>query len=284
VEAAVRAAWKSCGGPLDDVPQLFHLLIAAELLTVRNGRLRTTRSGQQVATQDHQQGGRLLALALIRAGLFANQARNLTEVAAADSNSGNLVCRRARAVAAAPQLVGLLRRFPGVTLTDTLVVPQEVAAELADLWRVPRRPRRDDLRKEVGDRGELYSYRHVQMQAANPSKVRWVALDDDTLGYDIEDVGTCPRRCIEVKASTGTAVRFLLSVNEWKVAHQQGANYEVHFWGGVNLAHDARDDYERLRKAGFPIVYRDLPTLLSVGTLNAAAAQYVVVATKETVA
>lgn len=275
LDQAPRTLWKTCGGPLDDTATLVDVLLVTELLTVRDGRLRTTRSGQQIATQDHQHGGTLLARALIRAGHFASQSRSLGELGTVDTNTGTLTCRRGLAIAAAPQLIGVLRRFPTVTFADALIVPVELARELVDTWTIPGRVRQEDSRKSVGNRGELYSYRYEQMRATDSSKIRWVALDDETLGYDIEDLNAQPRRQIEAKASTGAAVRFILSANEWKVAHRKRHTYEVQFWGGVNLGRSPRDDYDRLRKAGFPLVYRDIPKSVADGSLTAKAAEYI---------
>ncbi len=275
-DQAPRFLWKACGGPLDDVPQLLTCLAGAGLILIRDGHLRTTRAGHQVATQDHQHGGTLLARALIRAGYFTDQSRRLGELCNVDRESGNVFCRRSVAVNAAPQLVGLLRRFPGVTFTGRFLLPVDLARELADVWALPVGEAVADPRKQIGDRGEFYSYRYEQTRAADPGRIRWVARDDDTLGYDIEDLNYEPRRRIEVKASTGSATRFILSSNEWAVAHREVDTYEIQFWGGISLLCPLQEEYAKLRKAEFPIIYRDLPMLLADGDLMAVAAQYLV--------
>ena len=80
-----------------------------------------------MATQDHQSGGRLLARALIDAGFFLGQARRLSESWSADPESRTYVCQQKVAVGVAPQLVGQLRRFPGVTAKGEFRFPREIA-------------------------------------------------------------------------------------------------------------------------------------------------------------
>jgi Domain of unknown function (DUF3883) len=280
VAGAPQLIWKSCGGPLDEVSRLLGVLIDANLIVVREAHLRLTREGRTIATQDHQHGGTMLARALINAGYFVDQARRLTESSARDEATGHIYCRRSVAVGAAPQLVGILRRFPDVVWADRLVIPADLAAELSDIWVLPDRETGFDVRKAIGDRGELYSYRYEQMQARDPLKIHWVARDDDTLGYDIEDLNFNPRRRIETKASGGLETRFILSKNEWEVAHKESSAYEIHYWGRINLNRPARDEFAQLRRANFPLIYRDLPALVAEGVLTVAVSQYLVTASK----
>jgi hypothetical protein len=275
-DSAARTIWRTCGGPLADVPVLLDILVSAELVAVNDDRFRLTRSGNTIATQDHQHGGTRLALALIRAGHFSDQGRALIESGAIDPGTGEFTCPRALAMRAAPQLVGILRRFPSVVLAQAFTVPPDLVRELADVWAVPTKAFRDDRRQDIGDRGELFTYRYERLRATDPAKIHWVALDDDSLGYDIEDLNATPRRRIEAKASSGNSVRFILSANEWQVAHENADSYEVHFWGGVNLARSERDDYDALRRAGFPLVYRNVPRQLTDAALTAVAASYLV--------
>ena len=125
------------------------------------------------------------------------------------------------------------------------------------------------IRKNIGNRGEIYSYHLERLSANLASDIVWVARDDSNLGYDIEDRSTAPRRRIEVKASGGMRVRFLLSDNEWRKAHDEPDQYEIHFWGGIDLNCDAADEYSKLRAAGYPLVFKDLPSLLAGGQLKA---------------
>jgi hypothetical protein len=236
LERAERIVWRSCGGPLDEVRQLIHLLVKADLVSTGHA-LRLTREGRRIATQDHQHGGTLLGRTLIRAGFFSDQVRRITELGSIDSASGALRCSRHIALQAAPQLIGVLRRFSGVEWSPELSIPPALVEELADVWALlpMRAPATDDPRKAIGDRGELYSYRLERVRSEDRNKIHWVARDDDSLGYDIEDSSVIPERRIEAKASASRDVRFILSANEWKVAHRYGEDYEIHFWGASTL-------------------------------------------------
>lgn len=276
-QRAVLVVWRSCGGPLDEVPGLISVLARAGLVS-SGSTLRLTKAGRRVATQDHQHGGTMLARALIRAGFFADQARKLAELSQADERSGGIACRRHIATENAPQLVGLLRRFASVTWGKELFIPASLKEEITEIWALlPARPvAKDDRRKVIGDRGELYSYRLERLRAADPSSIRWVAQDDDTLGYDIEDSSADPQRRIEVKVSTSAEPRFFMSANEWDVAHRQGKSYEVHFWGTIDVEQDPAQEYTRLRAAGYPTIYKDIAQQLDDGTLTAWPTQYLV--------
>ena len=271
-EMAPRVLWPLCGGPRNEIAQMLTILSNAGLIVTNDGRLRTTRRGRQLATQDHQSGGRLLARALIDAGFFLGQARRLSEIWSIDPESRSCVCQQKVAVGAAPQLVGLLRRFPGVTAQGEFRFPREIAELLSEVWALPEQG--DDVRRAVGDRGEYYSYRYEQKLAADPSKIRWAAKDDDGLGYDIEDQNVVPHRRIEVKASRGPDVRFNLSVHEWDVAHIDPASYEVQYWGEVNMSRLLREEFEALTNAGYPIILDNFIDLVQSGALVAEVASY----------
>lgn len=270
-----RIVWRACGGPLDEIHDLIGILVRSDLVSA-GPTLKLTREGRHIATQDHQQGGTLLGRTLIRVGFFADQVRRLTEHARIDPASGELCCARKVALDAGPQLVGVLRRFPGVTWGAEFRVPAVLVEELMDVWALlpERAPVAEDRRKAIGDRGELYSYRLERLRCGDSSKIRWVARDDDSLGYDIEDMSVTPQRRIEAKASTAREVRFILSANEWEVAHRYGDDYEVHFWGRVDVTRQPADEYQALRKAGYPIVFKNVVRLHAEGRLTARPLQY----------
>lgn len=228
-----RIVWKRCDGPLDDVRRLIDILLGAGLIELRGSLACLTMRGRRVATQDHQYGGRLLAHSLIDAGYFRNQVRSLLALGEM-SGGGDLVCRHASAVNVAAQLTGVLRRWREVTLDSHLRVPADLVRVLLATWSlqpIPRSPN-DEIRREIGDRAEAYSFRWEQENAEDPSRVLWVALDDDSLGYDIRNVGSTPERCIEVKGSQGSDIRFFMSSNEWNVGHELGDAYENPLLGG----------------------------------------------------
>jgi hypothetical protein len=47
---------------------------------------------------------------------------------------------------------------------------------------------------------------------------------------------------------------FFLSDNEWKRAREHADAYEIHFWGGIDLARQPADEFPVLRALGFPVV------------------------------
>jgi len=265
--------WRSCDGPIDEVPILLDVLVGAELAVREHGQLRLSRNGQRVVAQQGPQGLRPLALALLRAGYFHDQARTLLELGHSQAD-GSLTCERRLARRTCPQLVGVLQHWPDVISAHLLRVPAQLVRELEAVWALLPAPSPDDAaveaaRKSIGNRGELYSYQLERLNAEIASDIVWVARDDDNLGYDIEDRSVDPRRRIEVKASGDTSVRFFLSENEWRRAHEDPGHYEVHFWGGVDLQVPPADEFPRLRAQGYPLVLRDLPELLDGGQLSA---------------
>lgn len=266
---APRIVWDSSGGPYDEVAEIIGVLVDFALVTQRDGYLRTTKLGRQLATQDHQTGGRGMARTLLRAGTFADQVRRLLELSARLPD-GSLTCSRTAARANAPQLIGLLRRWSGVTVSSTVVIPPPVAAELDDPWSLVWRPGpTSDAKKAIGDRAELYSYLQERLLADAASSIRWVSRDDEGLGYDIEDVTSSPSRRIEVKGTAGTISRFYMSTHEWAVAHDQPRRYEIQFWGRIDLNIPEISEFDRLRELGYPIVFRDLEACVRDGRLAA---------------
>lgn len=275
-ERGAHVAWAKCGGPRDEVHRLLDVARSAGLIADRDGRLRLTKLGLQIATQDHQRGGVMIARTLIQGGFLAGQVRLLLE--SSSSGEGEIVCPRDVALNLAPQLVGLLRRFPAVALDDALHIPAKVAEDLlTDVWAlVPLRRPLPDVRKQVGDRGEAFSYQWQRTRASDASKVRWVAQDDETLGYDLEDLSERPSQKIEVKASRGAATRFFLSAHEFDVALAQEGRYEVHFWGEIDLNRPAGDEYEALISRGFPRVFSHFVAAVESGRLTMKPSEFIV--------
>jgi hypothetical protein len=123
-------------------------------------------------------------------------------------------------------------------------------------------PELDKRRKAIGDRAELYSLQLArEAQPGALQYIQWVSRDDDTLGYDIEITGN-PIRHIEVKGTSGPNVQFLLSANELEVARRHRSNYEIQFWGEVNLARDPVEEYRQLIDRGYPLRIVDPASVL----------------------
>lgn len=272
-DSAGRRIWQECGGPFDEVPVLVQALIAAGLCVVTHGQILRTRSGNRAAGGRKSEGLRPVAEALLRAGLFHDQARKLLEQGSPTPDGGlQLPVRYARREV--PQLLGILQHWADVEVQPIVLVPRSLLAELEAVWALLPPPVTDSaadaIRKTIGNRGELYSYQLERLRAEQPSNIVWVSRDDDRLGYDIEDRGENPRRRIEVKASGDDVVRFFMSDNEWRRAHEDPDRFEVQFWGGVDLGTEPADEFSRLCDAGFPIVFKNLPELLGSGQLAAA--------------
>ena len=265
--------WRTCGGPIDEVPTMIAVLAHAELVTRDHTAVRLTAAGRRTAARRRAEGNRPLALALIRAGLLHDQAHRLIGNFPPDP-TGGITCRLVEARPIAPQLLGLLQQWPTVrTIGTSITIPADLVAELTAGWALLPPPTTeqaelDARRKNIGNRAELYSWQLERLLAANPSTIAWVARDDDTLGFDIEDRGTTPHRRIEVKGSGGPQTRFYLSTNEWRKAHDHPASYEIQFWGRIDLSRPSAEEYQVLRSFGYPLVFTDLPSLIATGVLE----------------
>lgn len=274
--------WRRCGGPIDELPQLLEVLLHAELIRRDKAVLRLTPVGRRAVSRSRSETRRPLALALIRAGMLHDQTRMFLDSFPADAG-GNVTCRLADARGAAPQLTGLLQYWPGIRNGSTLTVPAALVAELTAVWALlaPPSGQRAELetrRKVIGNRAEAYSYQYTRIAAASPSAIKWVARDDDTLGYDLEDRATSPYRRIEVKGSGGLEPRFFMSDNEWRQAHDDPASYEIQFWGGIDLNRPVAEEYPILQAAGFPLVLHNVPSLHAAGMVMASPERWRVVA------
>ena len=274
---AVRATWTNCGGPHDEVRPLLRLLEEIGLIYLQNEAVRRSRAGDRVAKAIKAGDQRPLGLTLIRAGCFHDQARVLIETGQLDGN-GNLVCPTRAARVGAAQLLGLLRWWEGVRILPAVTLPKQLVAELNTVWAMLPPP--TDVptwaieRKAVGNRAEMYSVQREKTRLPDPSQVFWVARDSDSLGWDIEDRSCEPRRCIEVKGSRNSEVLFFLSENEWVKATELRDTYEVHFWGGIDLARDPAVEYASLMAAGYPLIIKDLPARTMEGKWDATAVSW----------
>ena len=110
-ETAVRRIWRKCGGSHEESEQLLNLLASLNLFHVDEDSVRRANSGNPVARSLRSGDYRLLGLTIIRAGLFSDQARALLEIGNVDAE-GDLICLPRIAQSVAPQLVGLLSRWP----------------------------------------------------------------------------------------------------------------------------------------------------------------------------
>lgn len=245
------------GGPRAIRPTL-DCLEALGIIATVDGALARTKFGNTIRRQLRAENASgAVALAVIRSGFMGDQVRTLRETL--ELSDDGYRCVRHRARDAAPQLLGLLARLPDVTVASEILIGPATSRELDSLWNEVLPSSRinwadlERRRKAVGDRAESYSMEFERAQrVGSVGDVAWASRDDDGLGYDIEVAGT-PTRRIEVKGSSGPDVIFYLTAREHEVAARFGADYEVQFWGTVDLKTDPRVDYERLRTAGYPI-------------------------------
>jgi Protein NO VEIN, C-terminal len=266
--------WRKCGGPLAETRDLIKTLIALKLVRPSGQELVRTQSGHQIAKKIRTQDHRLLALTIIRAGYFHDQARVLLEVGGLDE-SGNLRCPTRVARTGASQLVGLLENWDGVQLFPELMIPSHIVQELNTTWALlppVTFPAWAAERKEVGNRAEMYTVQYERERVGH-SFIFWVARDTDSLGWDVEDRSQTPYRYIEVKGRRDSELVFYLSDKEWNKAHELASNYELQFWGGIDLTVDPAVEYHKLIATGYPIVIRNLAAEL-LNSLEAVAVSW----------
>ena len=276
-EGAIRAIWRKCGGSHEEVWQVVEILASLDLVRVESDYIRRAKAGNPVARSLRAGDYRPLGLTIIRAGLFSEQARSLLASGNVDAD-GNLVCLPRVAASVAPQLIGLLSRWAEFQSRPKVVVPSNVVNELAAVWAL-RAPEGEEApwlseRRRVGVRAELYSFQRERSEAPDPSAIAWVAKDSDSLGWDIEDRTATPYRKIEVKGSRQENPVFFLSENEWKQASIHGSNYEVQFWGNIDLQREEPSEYASLRAIGFPIVISNISDRVASGEWAATPVQW----------
>ena len=256
VYRATRQAWRVCGGPLGEMADYLRLLVEHDLIRLHNGAYFRTSGGNRV-TRALRKGDRtVLALTLIHAGCFHDQARRLIERGKNDAQMRLVVARR-EAIVCAPQLVSLLEVWNDVEVRPQVVIPSQLVTELETAWalRAPETeiPEWQRQRKAVGDRAELYTFQFERARAVDRNRIHWVSRDSDDLGWDVEDRSSSPARRIEVKGSRERREMFFLSENEWNRAREHGDKYCVHFWGAIDLGRDVSLEYSALRAEGYPV-------------------------------
>ena len=261
-------------GPRHEIPQLVDVLVQLGLLHVMSDRFWLSKTGQRAVTLSGDRAQRELAELIIQSGFLHDQVRQLIEASTTDAD-GLTQAESRRLRISAPQLLGLLRAWPGIVGPSFVRIPPDLFAVIDTPWSLAPLPQIDDgTRKAVGTRAEAYSYQVVRLRAEDPSAVTWVARDDESLGYDIEDRSIEAVKRIEVKASQRSDVHFFLSENEYTVAHEDPSNYELHFWGGINLSRKPSTEFGLLRAQGFPLTFEDLSAHLADHRLEAVPTKY----------
>lgn len=112
---------------------------------------------------------------------------------------------------------------------------REDSADVIAFWDSLAQSIRDDKdlnREEIGRRGEAYT---IDYEAGRVGKIpSWVAVDDNTLGYDVLSIvakESTSKLRIEVKASTQpmNQANFYISPNEWEIANTSGP-HKFYLW------------------------------------------------------
>ena len=264
---ATQVLWPACGGPRNEIADLLDVLTRSGLAQLQAKRVYRTRQGERIVQMNADRSRQELAMLLIRRGWLHDQIRQFLTVATRDATT--LVCNTKLAREVSPQLVGILQIWPSLVSEVRVVVNGELLVEIDSPWSlIPSVTlAAEDARMTIGKRGEAYSFQFLRHNASRPEDVLWVAADDETLGHDIEDRSSGRLERVEIKASVGTPVRFHLSPNEYRQAHEHGSEYIVHFWGGINLHLDPAKEFKQLRDKGYPRVFPDLAGHLSEGRL-----------------
>lgn len=269
-----RILWRIAGGPLDEVPDLFNAML--QIQVVSSGPTpRRTSIGTSIASALQRGDSRPLGRALVRSGMFHDQARRLLE-ASSRRGDGTMTCPSRAATGLARQLVGLIRWWPDSIERGLLVIPRDLVSEFISVWAL--NPPADapwlDDRKAVGERAERYSVQYETDLIDDPSRLLWVSRDSDLLGWDIEDHSVTPFRAIEVKGGRGSEPVFFVSENELNRARDLGPRYEVQFWGDIDLARDPAEEFAHLRNIGYPILIPDFAAAIDRGDWTASPSRW----------
>jgi hypothetical protein len=99
------------------------------------------------------------------------------------------------------------------------------------------RGQQEERRNEIGRQAEKLTIAYETAQLLNrgiAEMPRWVALEDNTLGFDVVSFrkqDDLPFEIyIEVKGSAATPARFILTRNEWDKAVRIGDKYFLYVW------------------------------------------------------
>lgn len=211
----------------------------------------------------------LLAAKLLTSRLLSQQVLTLFQAATPRDQSYEV----ARAVAhrGAPH-AALLLRWGQAHEGHNYVLPAHLLLAHSLIEQPADAPKWVQNLQRVGRRAEQYTL--LLERTARLGSVLHVAADSDRYGYDVE-VATAglPRR-IEVKGSQGSQVRFFLSKNELGAAARWTENYELHFWGEIDLQRSMDQEYVDLRRAGYPRILHGFHARLSAGEFEFQATEW----------
>ncbi|HZQ24848.1 MAG TPA: DUF3883 domain-containing protein [Terriglobales bacterium] len=106
-----------------------------------------------------------------------------------------------------------------------------------DAFQESARSESDARRLEQGREAERLTIEYETKRLSElgiANRPRWIALDDNTAGYDVQSYEKGPvepiARLIEVKSCVGTAREVFLTRNEWETAVEMAPYYRFHIW------------------------------------------------------
>lgn len=147
-----------------------------------------------------------------------------------------LACVRGRAIARSSIPPGVRQCL---TFAQVLgAIPDDEAVRWWDALVGAQRESGNLVLKERGREGERLTlhYEAERLRSLGiASKPRWMALDDEGLGYDVLSYdlnadGHVVNRMIEVKACSSRALEVYLTRGEWRLAADAGDAYRFHVW------------------------------------------------------
>ena len=128
-----------------------------------------------------------------------------------------------------------MQTFRSAGLFDEM--PPSEVVEWWDAFASLIRTADDERNNAQGRHGERLSLNYERKRLAGLGifeEPKWVALDDNSAGYDIRSydltVYGLKNRLIEVKSSQRTPPRMVLTRGEWDVAAKYGETYIFHLW------------------------------------------------------
>jgi len=147
-----------------------------------------------------------------------------------------LACVRGRAVARTSMPPGVRQCLNFAQVLGSL--PDDEAVQWWDALVGAQRENSNLVLKERGREGERLTlhYEADRLRTLGiASKPRWMALDDEGLGYDVlsydlTENGHLVNRMIEVKACSGLRLEVYLTRGEWRLAEEAGEAYRFHVW------------------------------------------------------
>lgn len=106
-----------------------------------------------------------------------------------------------------------------------------------DAFQEAARSESDARRLEQGREAERLTIEYETKRLSElgiANRPRWIALDDNTAGYDVQSYDKGPvepiARLIEVKSCAGRAREIFLTRNEWETAVEMAPHYRFHIW------------------------------------------------------